>query len=96
MWTNRRMDKRTKNGQTNERNFTNFEKNLAMMIYLPVKFEFNWTTVFELESRNENVDRRMDRKTDKKWTEKRTKERTELHQFRKEPSYDGDICPCPV
>ena len=29
-----------------------------------------------------------------KQTEKRTNERTELHQFRKEPSYDGDVCPC--
>ena len=24
------------------------------------------------------------------------KKRTELHQFRKEPSYDGDVCPCQV
>ena len=49
-------------------------------------------TVFELESGNENVDRRMDRQTDKKWTN----ERTEFHQFRKEPSYDGDLSPCQV
>ena len=36
--------KRTKNGQTNGQNYTNFEKNLAMMvIYLPVEFEFDWT-----------------------------------------------------
>ena len=29
-------------GQTNGRNYTNFKRNLAMMvIYLPVKFEFN-------------------------------------------------------
>ena len=32
----------------------------------------------------------MDRQTDKKWTN----QRTELHQFQKEPSYDGDLCPC--
>ena len=39
-WT----DKRTKNEQMNRRNYTNFERNLAMMvIYLPVKFEFDWT-----------------------------------------------------
>ena len=38
------------------------------------------------------TDRRMDRQTDKKWTNKHT----ELHQFRKEPSYDGDLCPCQV
>ena len=32
-----------KNGQTNEWNYTNFESNLAMMvIYLPVKFQFDW------------------------------------------------------
>ena len=34
----------------------------------------------------------MDRQTDKK----QTNERTELHQFRKELSYDGDLCPCQV
>ena len=40
VWT----DKRTKNRQTNGRNYTNFERNLAMMVtYLPVKFEFDWT-----------------------------------------------------
>ena len=50
-------------------------------------------TVFELESGNENVDNsRMDRQTDKK----RTNEQTEFHQFRKEPSYDGDLSPCQV
>ena len=31
-----------------------------------------------------------DTQTDKK----RTNEQTELHQFQKEPSYDGDVCPC--
>ena len=34
----------------------------------------------------------MDRQTDKK----RTIELTELHQFRKEPSYDGYLSPCQV
>ena len=53
-WT----DKRTKNGQTNGRNYTNFERNLAMMvIYVPVKFEFDGKTVFELESGNEKCGR---------------------------------------
>ena len=33
-----------------------------------------------------------DRQTDKK----RTNEQTELQQFQKEPSYDGDVCPCQV
>ena len=39
-WT----DKRTKKGQTKGRNYTNFERKLAIMvIYLPVKFEFDWS-----------------------------------------------------
>ena len=85
MWT----DKRTKKRQTNGRNYTNFERNLAMIvIYVPVKYEFNWTTVFELESGNENVEGQ----TDKKGTNKRK----ELHQFRKKPSYDGHLSPCQV
>ena len=33
-----------------------------------------------------------DRQTDKK----RTNEWTKLHQFRKEPSCDGDLSPCQV
>ena len=50
-------DKRTKNGQMNRRSNTNFKSNLAMMvIYLPVKFEFDWTKYFQEESRNRNVD----------------------------------------
>ena len=36
-----------KNGQTKRRNYTNFERNLAVMvIYVPVKFEFDWTKRF--------------------------------------------------
>ena len=36
-----------KTGQTNRRNYTNFEKNLAMMVmYVIVKFEFDWTKRF--------------------------------------------------
>ena len=47
-WTNRWMDRqKDKNGQTNEQNFTNFDRNLAMMVmYVPVKFEFDWTNRF--------------------------------------------------
>ena len=50
MWMDRRMDRKTdkkrtnrqKTGQTKGRNFTNFERNLAMMvIYVPVKYEFD-------------------------------------------------------
>ena len=62
-WT----DKRTKNGQTNTRNFTNFERNLAMMvIYLPVKFEFDWSNRFKVRVRKQKMwtDRRTDRRTD--------------------------------
>ena len=62
-WT----DKRTKNGQTNTRNFTNFERNLAMMvIYLPVKFEFDWSNRFKVRvwKRKMWTDRRTDRQTD--------------------------------
>ena len=51
-WT----DKRTKNGQTNRRNFTNFERNLAMMvIYVPVKFEFDWTNRFRVKVRKRKM-----------------------------------------
>ena len=84
-----------KNGQTNRRNFTNFERNLAMMvIYLPVKFEFDWSNRFKVRVRKRKMwtNRWMDRQTD----EKRTNEHTEFHQFRKEPSYDGDLSPCEV
>ena len=42
-WT----DKRTKKGQMKRRNFTSFERNLAMMlIYVPVEFEFDRTNRF--------------------------------------------------
>ena len=62
------MDKRTKNGQTNTRNFTNFERNLAMMvIYVPVKYEFDWTNHFRVRVRKQKCGR-----TDG-WTDKRTK-----------------------
>ena len=58
MWTDRWTDKRTKDG----RNFTNFERNLAMMVsYLPVKFEFNWTNRFRVRVRKRKM--WMDRRT---------------------------------
>ena len=50
-------------------------------------------TVFELESGNENVDGQIDGQTNR---QNRTNKETELHQYRKEPSYDGDLCPCQV
>ena len=50
-------------------------------------------TVFALEFGNENVDKQMDGQTNRqKWTN----EQTEFHQFRQQPSYDGDVCPCEV
>ena len=72
-WTNRfrvrgrkqkcgRTDKWTKNGQTNRWNYTNFVRNLAMMvIYLPVKFEFDWTNRFRVSVRKQKM--WMDRRT---------------------------------
>ena len=56
MWTNRRMDRKTDkkrtNGQTNRQNYTNFERNLAMMVvYVPVKYEFDWTNCFRVRVR---------------------------------------------
>ena len=59
------------------------ERSLAVMvIYLPVKFEFDWTNRFRVRVRNRKFGR-----TDKN---------TDLHQFPKEPSCDGDLCPCQV
>ena len=59
-----------------------------MVIYLPVKFEFDWTNRFQVKGLETEI--LMDRQTDKE----RTNEQTELHQFQKEPSYDGDLSPC--
>ena len=59
-----------------------------MVIYLPVKFEFDWTNRFQVKGLETEI--LMDRQTDKE----RTNEHTELHQFQKEPSYDGDLSPC--
>ena len=75
----------------NGRNYTNFERNLAMMeTYLPVKFEFDWTNRFRV--RVQKLKFLMDRQMDKK----RTNEQPELHQFWQEPSCDGDLSPCQV
>ena len=45
------------------------------------------------ESGNKNVDRQTDGQTN---GQKMTNDQTESHQFRKEPSYDGDLCTCQV
>ena len=69
LWMVRQTDRQTDNKQ----NYTNFERNLAMMvIYVAVKFEFDWKTVFELESGNENVDRQIDGQTNGQKTDKQT------------------------
>ena len=59
-----------------------------MVIYLPVKFEFDWKQRFRVKSPETEMltDRQMDKKQTNGWTE--------LHQFRQEPSYDGDLSPC--
>ena len=50
------------------------------------------TACFELESGNENVDRQMDRQTTRNGQADSQTNRWN-YQFRKEPSYDGDLCP---
>ena len=66
------MDRQTDKKQMNRWNYT--KRNLAVrVIYLPVKVEFNWTSVFELESGNGNIDGQTDIKQTNKWME--------LHQF---------------
>ena len=62
-WTNGQ-----KNGQTNRRNNTSFERNLAMMvIYVPVKYEFDWTNRFGVRVRKRKCGGKVG------WTDKRTK-----------------------
>ena len=52
-----------------------------MVIYVPVKFEFDWTNRFRVRVRKRKCGR----------TDKWTNEQTELYQFQKEHSYDGDL-----
>ena len=78
---NENVDKQTdgqaKNGQTNRRNFTNFESNLAMMvIYLPVKLNLIGQTVFE-----------------KMWTDRRTSDTTILRVTNPPKNYDAHLQP---
>ena len=43
-----------KNRQKNRRNYTNFKKNLDMMvIYVPVKFELDWKNCFLVRVRKQ-------------------------------------------
>ena len=56
----------TENGQTNKRNYTNFERNLAVMvIYVPVKFEINWTNRFRVRVWKRKCGRTNRKKPDK-------------------------------
>ena len=57
-----------------------------VVIYRPVKFEFDWTKRFRVRVRKRKCSR----------TNKQTNKETEIHQFRKEPSYDGDLSPYQV
>ena len=56
------------NGQTNKRNCTNFESNLARMVifYLPVKFELDWRKCFRVRVRKRKCwkDKQTDKQTD--------------------------------
>ena len=46
------MDGQTNGQKTDKRNYTNFERNLAMMVtYVPVMFEFDWTNRFRVTVR---------------------------------------------
>ena len=96
---NEQMDRKTR--QMNGRIYTNSERNLAMMVmYVPVKFELDWSNPFRGRVRKQKCGRTdgwtEKRTKTKKRTEKRTNKQTEFLQFRKEPSYDGDLSPCEV
>ena len=73
----RQMDRQTAkwmNRQTNRQNYTNFERNLAMMVvYVPVKYEFNWTNRFQVRVRKRKCGR-TDRWTKGQKTDKGTNE----------------------
>ena len=85
------MDGQT-NRQKNRQNYTNLKRNLAIMVmYVPVKFEFDWRNCFRVRLWKRKCGQR-DEQTDKK----RTNKQMELHQSRKEPSYNSDVCPCQV
>ena len=63
-----------------------------MVIYVPVKFEFDRTNRFQVRVRKQKCGQ-PDGQTN---GQKQTNERTEFHQFQKERSYDGDLSPCQV
>ena len=60
-----------------------------MVIYVSVKFEIDWAKCFRVRVRKRKCGR-----TDGRTNGQKTDKQTELHQFQKEPSYDGDLCSC--
>ena len=53
---NEQMDRKTR--QMNGRIYTNFERNLAMMVmYVPVKFELDWSNCFRVRVRKQKCGR---------------------------------------
>ena len=63
MWINRRMDRHTDEKRTNERTeFHQYRKQPSYhVIYVPVKFEFDWSNRFQVRVRKWKM-----------WTERRT------------------------
>ena len=60
------------NGQTNRLNFTNFERNLAMMaVYVRVKYGFDWTNCFQVRVQKQKCGQ-MDGQINGQKTDKRT------------------------
>ena len=60
-----------------------------MVIYVPVKFEFDWINRFCVKRKCGRTDG---------WTngQKTDKQTNRITPISKEPSYDGDLSPCQV
>ena len=58
-----------------------------MVIFLPVKFEFDWTNCFRVKSGNENFDGQ---------TKNGQTNRCYYTNFERNLAIDGDLCPCHV
>ena len=70
-----------------------------MVIYIPVKYEFDWTNCFLVGVRKRKcgqTDGWTEKWTKNRQTDRKTDKQTGLQQFRKEPGYDGDLYPCQV
>ena len=80
MWTDRqmdrKMDKRTGKRTNKDGIIPIFERNLAMMvIYVPVKYEFDWTNCFRVGVRKQKCGQTDGWTNGQKWTN----EQTEFH-----------------